>query len=259
MSAREKARLDAWRRPAGARPFVLGHRGARHAAPENTLRAFELALEEGADGIELDVRLDRDGRVIVLHDRRLARVSNGQETRDVEQLGAAELRSVSIGGEPVPLLSDVLAWARERQTRVNVELKGDVSRPLELLRNVARTVRASGVGADTVLFSSFHPALVAGLRVLLPALPRAYLMDKGSRFAPRVPAFRLIAAGVNPHHSLVTRETMRSWHGLVAVVATWTVNDPLEAQRLAELGVDTIISDEPGAILKATATHGPRG
>jgi glycerophosphoryl diester phosphodiesterase len=78
------ARTNAWQRPAGARPFVLGHRGARHAAPENTQRAFELALAEGADGIELDVRLDRDGRVIVLHDRTLARVSAGQETRDVE-------------------------------------------------------------------------------------------------------------------------------------------------------------------------------
>src|SRR5262249_27028360 len=94
--ARAGKRLDAWLRPRGARPLVLGHRGARHAAPENTLRAFELALAEGADGIELDVRLDGDGRVIVLHDRTLERVTAGGETRDVEALGAHELDRVSM-------------------------------------------------------------------------------------------------------------------------------------------------------------------
>jgi glycerophosphoryl diester phosphodiesterase len=230
---------------------VLGHRGARHSAPENTLRAFELAQREGADGIELDVRLDGDGRVIVLHDRTLERVSGGSETRDVEELGAAELAQVSLGGERVPLLADVLAWAREKQTRVNVELKSDVSRPFSLLDGVRRVVSASGSAADQVLFSSFAPTFVAALAVSCPSLPRAFLIDSGSRFLRRAPGWRLFAHGVNPRAALVTAERMANWRRQGALVSTWTVNDPVEAARLAELGVDAIISDEPGKILRA--------
>lgn len=252
-------RTRAWQRPAGARPFVLGHRGARHAAPENTLRAFELALLEGADGVELDVRLDRDGRVIVLHDRTPERVSAGQEARSVEELGADELERVSIGGERVPLLRDVLAWAREKKTRVNVELKSDGSRPLALARAVARVVCSSGAGPDCVLFSSFDPLLVAALGVLSPALPRALLVDHSGYLARAASGFRWLSDGVNPHRELVTRERMAEWKGGGALVATWTVNDEAEARRLAELGVDSIISDEPGKILRALGTPSSSG
>jgi glycerophosphoryl diester phosphodiesterase len=246
-------RLDAWQRPEGARPFVLGHRGARHAAPENTLRAFELALEEGADGVELDVRLDGDGRVIVLHDRTPERVSGGAETRDVEELGATELERVSVGGERVPLLAEVLAWARERRTRVNVELKADGTRPLALARSVAKVVCTSGVGPECVLFSSFDSLLVAALGVLSPALPRAQLVHAGGRLERPERGARFLADGVNPERTLVTRERMALWKRAGAVVATWTVNDEAEARRLADLGVDSIISDEPGKILGAVS------
>ncbi len=245
------ARIAAWVRPAGARPFVLGHRGARHAAPENTLTAFELARREGADGVELDVRLDGDERVIVLHDRTLARVSGGRETRDVEALGAATLARVPLGDDRVPLLADVLTWARERHLRVNVELKSDVSRPLALLRGVKRVVRASGVGPELVLFSSFQPAFVAALRVLVPELPGAWLVDRDGRFTRRAPAFRLVADGVNPQRELVVGRAMTRWKRGGAPIATWTVNEPDEARRVAALGVDTIISDRPGEILRA--------
>ena len=130
MGRERTARLLPWLRAEGKRPLVFGHRGARHAAPENTMMAFELALTEGADGVELDVRLDGDGRVIVLHDTTLARVSEDRETRSAEAMTAAELSRVDVGrGERVPLLKDVLAWSLERQARVNVELKRDVRRP----------------------------------------------------------------------------------------------------------------------------------
>ncbi|HVR20693.1 MAG TPA: glycerophosphodiester phosphodiesterase family protein, partial [Polyangiaceae bacterium] len=134
---------------------MLGHRGARESAPENSQRAFALALDEGADGVELDVRLDGDGRVIVLHDAELARVSHGSETRAAEELGAAELARVDLGGgERVPLLVDVLRAFRERGARVNVELKRDVRRPSALLGGVERAVRESGAPPELVIFSS---------------------------------------------------------------------------------------------------------
>jgi glycerophosphoryl diester phosphodiesterase len=229
---------------------VLGHRGARHAAPENTLAAFELARAEGADGVELDVRLDGAGRVVVLHDRTLARVSGGSELRDVELLDAATLASVSVGGgERVPLLAEVLAWAREQGMRVNVELKHDVSDWRRLLRGVTEVVRASGGGPELVLFSSFHPVLVAGLARSAPEYPRAWLVEPSRHALKRAPLFGWFADGVNPHHDLVRAPELARWRAAGALIATWTVNIEAEARRVARLGVDSIITDRPGAIL----------
>ena len=121
-------------RKPGALPLVLGHRGARHAAPENTHAAFELSRSEGAAGVELDVRLVKSGEVVVLHDPTLGRVTGNADRRAAEQLTWAETKSADIGrGEHVPLLSDVLDWAASHDQLVNVEVKSDVRRRRDLL------------------------------------------------------------------------------------------------------------------------------
>jgi glycerophosphoryl diester phosphodiesterase len=251
--ARRETRLSAWLRTPGKRPLVLGHRGARESAPENTLRAFELALGEGADGVELDVRLDRDERVIVLHDRELGRVSKGAETRDAEELGASEIGRIDLGGgERVPLLVDILSFCRERGARVNVELKRDVRRTSALLRGVERAVNESGAPPELIIFSSFRPGFVAGIARRLPAYPRAWLVHQKQRVMRNAPFFRLLGSdGVHPEWPLVTARTLARWKRGPCVVNAWTVNDGAEARRLAELGVDAIISDRPGVILEA--------
>jgi len=253
MRASRARRLEAWVRPSGRRPFVLGHRGARHGAPENTFAAFDRALAEGADGVELDVRLDGDGRVIVLHDPTLARVSGGKEPREAEALGAAELGRVDVGGgERVPLLGEVLAWSRERGARVNVELKRDVRRPVALVEGVVRCVRAGARSEELVLFSSFHPAFVAALAVRLPGYARAWLVHDRQRVLKRAPFFFVLGAdGVHPQHTLLTAQSVARFKRSGAIVNTWTVNEASEALRVAALGVDGIVSDVPGAILEA--------
>jgi glycerophosphoryl diester phosphodiesterase len=252
MTERE-VRLGPWLRKGGERPLVLGHRGARHAAPENSMKAFELALAEGADGVELDVRLDGDGRVIVLHDRTLERVSSGAEKRAAEELGAAELAGVDIGGgERTPLLADVLAWSRERRARVNVELKKDVGRPFTLIDGVARAVRDGGPAEELLVFSSFHPGFVSALGLALPTYARAWLVHEKQRVVKRAPAFRALGLdGVHPEHTLVTEASMARWKRRPAIVNTWTVNAPEAVRRVASLGVDAVISDDPGEALRA--------
>lgn len=252
MNARD-LRLGPWLRKAGARPLVLGHRGARHAAPENTMKAFELALAEGADGVELDVRLDGDGRVIVLHDRTLQRVSNGAEQRDVEALGAAALAAIDVGdGERTPLLADVLAWSRERRARVNVELKHDVSRPFALVDGVVRAVRDGGRAEELLVFSSFYAPFVSALALGLSSYARAWLVHEKQRVLRRAPLFRALGAdGVHPQHTLVTEASMARWKGRPALVNVWTVNAVEDVRRVAKLGVDAVISDDPGSALAA--------
>jgi glycerophosphoryl diester phosphodiesterase len=232
---------------------VLGHRGARHAAPENTLAAFELAHAEGADGVELDVRLDGDGQVIVLHDPTLARVTRGAEARHAEDIPSRELARLDVGsGERVPLLADVLTWARSTDQRVNIELKSDVRRRALLLEQVARVLARSEL--PRVILSSFHPYFVWWLARHLPDLPRAWLVHERQRLLKYAPGFALLGANaLHAEHTLVTARRVTAVRRAHAVFNVWTVNDPRRAREMSKLGVDAIISDVPGLILAELA------
>jgi glycerophosphoryl diester phosphodiesterase len=252
------------KRGPGAPPLVLGHRGARHAAPENTHAAFELARREGAAGVELDVRLAASGEVIVLHDPTLKRVSPSADERAVEDLSFRDLQQVDVGGgERVPLLSDVLDWAQNCDLLVNVEVKSDVRRRRDLLSGVISLLSRHPHAPSGVVLSSFDPRFVWRLARALPALPSAFLFHTKSpvaRAAALVGAATFSPMGaraVHPEHVLVTEARMQAWRSKSELVGVWTVNDPARAVVLAELGVDYIVSDRPGAILQALSA-GPR-
>jgi glycerophosphoryl diester phosphodiesterase len=241
--------IAAWRRPVGQRPFVLGHRGARHAAPENTLAAFDLARQEGADGVELDVRLDGTGNVIVLHDPTLTRVTRGADSRHAEDIPSVELAQLDVGsGERVPLLADVLDWAKQHGQRVNVELKSDGRNRALLLEQVARVVNDRPLPA--LLFSSFHPWFIWWLSRHIPDLPRAWLVHQKQRILKYAPGSHLLGAnGVHPEHVLASAERVALLKKTGCLVNVWTVNNPARARQLARNGVDAIITDTPAEIL----------
>ncbi|MCC6901385.1 MAG: glycerophosphodiester phosphodiesterase [Polyangiaceae bacterium] len=248
--------LERFRRAPGAPALVLGHRGARREAPENTLPAFERATARGAAGVELDVRLDGSGRVIVLHDRTLERVTRGADARDVETMRADELDQVALDGDArVPTLEQVLEWAVAGDHVLNVELKRDVSERRALVWRVAKLLRAQPAARDRVLLSSFDPLFVRALAWLLPEVPVCWLVHAKQRVLGAAPGFRRLgAAGVNPELSLATDERLRRWRSAAALIAVWTVNEPDAARRLARAGVDAIISDVPGAIVEALSS-----
>ena len=247
-------------RQPGAAPLVLGHRGARHAAPENTHAAFELSRVEGAAGVELDVRLLKSGEIVVLHDPTLARVTGGADRRAVEQLTWAEAQSADVGrGERVPLLLDVLDWAESRDLLVNVEVKSDVGRRRDLLHGVRDLLQRHAYAPRGVVLSSFDPRFVWFLARALPQVPSAFLFHTKSPMA-RVAALvgaatfsRLGARAVHPEHVLVTEQRIQAWRVKKALVGVWTVNDERRARELSALGVDYIVSDRPGAVLRAIA------
>lgn len=250
--------LERLKRPPGAAPLVLGHRGARHAAPENTHAAFELSRQEGAAGVELDVRLVKTGEIVVMHDTNLARVTAKADRRVVEQISWAESQSADIGkGEKVPLLSDVLDWAQQHDQLVNVEVKSDVRRRRDLLRGVIELLARHPHAARGVLLSSFDPRFIWRLSRALPNIPSAFLFHTKSPMARAASivgaaAFgRLGARAVHPEHVLVTKPRMTAWRSKGVLVGVWTVNDPTRARELSKLGVDYIVSDNPSAILAA--------
>jgi glycerophosphoryl diester phosphodiesterase len=216
------------------------------------MAAFELALAEGADGVELDVRLDRDGDVVVVHDPTLARVTAGADSRDVADLAGAELARVDVGrGERVPRLAEVLSWSRTTGARVNVELKSDLRRRALLAVKVAALILREPHAAERLILSSFDPKLVLAAARLLPWVPVGYLVDRRFELGPRLTKLMLGAAAVHPKASLVTDAAILPWRRAGMPVNVWTVNAPEEARRLDALGVDCIISDEPAKILGA--------
>ena len=246
---------------------VLGHRGGRGEGwpAENTLEAFSRAIDEGADGIELDVRLTSDGVAVVFHDTTLARATEGRDVRAVDRVAYAALPTIG-GGLRIPRLVEVLDAMRGRI--VNVEIKADVA-PMSMLGNVPdRMLLVQKAAAavkearhSEVVFSSFDPLSVLALVALAPKVERAILVGmKTPRAGTALPlALRYAIVAAHLDESLVTPARAERLLRSKLRLAAWTVNDPARAAELARLGASWIITDAPGlvgAALRPCDSHG---
>ncbi|MFQ5399747.1 MAG: glycerophosphodiester phosphodiesterase [Anaerolineae bacterium] len=223
-------------------PLIIGHRGASAYAPENTLAAFELAVSQGADGIELDVRLSADGWPVISHDPRVDRVTAGTGT--VSAFTAAQLRAFELGnGQTMPMLGDVFDLLGPR-VLYNIELKDFGWRDRGTEAAVASCVKSYRL-EDRVLISSFNPLSIRRAHRYLPHIPLALIHFPGWKQINTL--FRGGAAN-HPHFSLVN-ETYMAWaYSRNYRVHAWTVDDPGEARRLVSLGVHGIITNKPDVI-----------
>jgi glycerophosphoryl diester phosphodiesterase len=236
------------------KPLVLAHRGASAYAPENTLAAFNLAFELGADGVELDVSLTRDGIPVVIHDDTVDRTTNGHGA--VNQFTLAELQQLDASnrmekyrGEKIPTLEQVLRAIGKRGL-INIEIKSTGLKTDGVEGAVLAAIE--NTGAPRVLISSFNPLALRRMLLLDPRLPRGLL------YAPRLPIFLRRAwlrpfarpAALHPHFSMVTREFVVWAHQRGYQVNTWTVDEPDVARRLIEWGVDGIITNKPDVVRK---------
>jgi len=229
--------------------LVIAHRGASAYAPENTIAAFELAVRQGADMIELDVQRSADGVLVVFHDDTTERW-DGQK-RLAAMCTLAELRALDIGGERVATLAEACAFARERGVRLNVELKG-----AGFSADVARMLRAEQV-EDLVLLSSFVEAALHEFAAASPQIARAYLMGNDTwrpdvRFREAWPFGALRRTGAVAWHPtaelpfvtmLIPRVRRAGYQ-----VNVWTIDDPATMRRLIGLGVDGIITNVPDVL-----------
>ena len=221
------------------RPLILGHRGSPNELAENTIASFLRALEEGADGVELDVRQSGDGRLVVFHDDAL------QTGEVLREHSFDELREIAAAQNVVVhSLEDVL---RELAGKgyLNIELK-----ELDTTAKAADLALAL-MPAGSYVFSSFLPSVVRECRRLAPDVPAIYITDS-CRDPERV--LHLMASsdasGIGIWHQALTPAHAKLCATRDIPIFVWTVNDPAEAQRLASLGVAGIITDEP-AILSA--------
>lgn len=237
-------------------PQVWAHRGWSAAYPENTLPAFGAALALGVDGIELDVHLTRDHEIIVVHDARLERTTDGtgniaEYTLDeLKQLDAGWWFHPSFGGTGMPTLTEVLSLVRNHNTAIalNIEIKvGEAVYP-DLETMVWRQVLDFGLEQQT-LVSSFHHGLLAGLKRQFPAAPIGLLLPGELPAWPGRYAKERDAAALHPHHPVVDKETVARCHADNVAVHVWTVNDFVDMQRLVNTGVDAIITNHPDVLM----------
>jgi glycerophosphoryl diester phosphodiesterase len=272
-------------------PRCIAHRGAASLAPENTLAAARKALQLGADMWELDVSVTADGELVVLHDDSLARTTDVRAVFPhrapwlISDFTLAEIKTLDAGswfvetnpfgtiaagmvtpaeqdewrGQSIPTLAEALMFTWEQDWRVNVEIKELIS-PLKTFPVVEAVIELIETldMVDQVLLSSFVHTYMVRAKSLQPGIAVAALLDVGEPLIlPKIQNLGQDKASafdaIHPHYTSVDSETTRSLRRAGVAVNPWTVNDPLEMERLIGAGVTGIFTDFP-QILKRLAS-----
>lgn len=239
---------------------IWAHRGASAYAPENTMPAFEKAIELGADGIELDVHLSRDGEVMVCHDDTVDRCTNG--TGKVRKMTCEQLKSLDCSytfpeyrGVQMPTLREVYQLIAPTRLTVNVELKPRTFLDIGLEQKCIALAEEFGM-TDRVIYSSFHFTRLRRLRLIDQNIPSALLYESWKSLLIRHLNHRSRTALHPEFADMFRKEAVERIHRAGQQVNVWTVNEPEDVRRLAELGVDAIITNKPDlvrSVLEGTA------
>lgn len=252
-----------------AEPLIFGHRGSSDDLPEHTLDAYLRAIDGGADGVECDVRLSRDGHLVCVHDRRLERTSNGRGL--VRRQSLAELQQLDFGSwhseRPAELLTleRLLGAVTEagRPVRVLIETKHPTRGGRAIEPTLAEMLRRFGLDRPDrddpggVTMMSFSPLALQRMRVNAPQVPRVFLMEvlpPGLRGGQMPYGARIggPSIGLLRSRPQLAERLLERGNG----VYVWTVNEPADIELCRRLGVTGIISDRPAFVRKHLTTSG---
>ena len=234
-------------------PTIVGHRGARGEAPENTAAGFQVALEAGVTEIELDVRLSRDGHLIVVHDANVTRTTGERGKAHhytLSQLEVLDARRNTPGWHSplgIPSLREVVDLCGPSM-RFQFEVKGADRAILHRLAHQLVDFISQRQMNDRVVVTSSHTGFLRMLGTMTAHVERGYVAE----YRYQQPTRRAVALGCTwlmPRHTLVTPALMRRARRRNLKVSTWTVNDLTRAERMVELGVDGIITDFPTSFI----------
>jgi len=229
---------------------IQAHRGASAYRPENTLEAFSLAIEQKADGFELDVHLSKDGHIVVAHDSKLERVSNG--TGFIHDHTLDELKSLSFNklfpDQPacrIPTLEEVYSLIKDTSITVNIELKTTEHLYPELAEKLIHIEREYTM-SERVIYSSFNHYSLLEMKKLNPKAKIGLLYELGM-VDPWVYANYVSASAIHPHYSViyVFPKTVTKCHENDIMVNVWTVDNPKMLRFMNECGVDAVITNKP--------------
>lgn len=260
-----------------SKPLIIAHRGASALAPENTRAAFLKAIADGAEGIEFDVRLSKDGAVVVFHDATLARLSDRKNL--VSSLNLEELRQIDVGSwftrrkanrpdddfsaERIPTLAEILELLKDFEGLLYIELKCREAEVERLSKAVCETISASNL-LPQMIVKSFQLEAIPNIRQYCPKAKTAAL------FAPKIMTIlrkekRLVSIAseigadmISVHFSLATRKLMKKAGKKNLPVTIWTADNPRWIKRAFDLGLFAVITNNPAVLLAKRAEYSER-
>ncbi|WP_349407691.1 glycerophosphodiester phosphodiesterase [Pseudalkalibacillus sp. SCS-8] len=229
--------------------YIFAHRGSSKSAPENTMAAFRKALEEKADGIELDVQLSKDKVPVIIHDESLKRTTGtkgfvGEYTvEELKRLDAGKWFSQKFKGEKIPTLEEVLIWLQPTCLYLNIEFKNNVLPYYGMEKIVHDLVCHYGL-QDRVIYSSFNHYSLKELKKVNPRVDIAPLYSSGL-YEPWKYAKSMTAESAHPHWRTLNQAILKGFkkHGIR--VRPYTVNDTKKMKWMFENDVEAIITDTP--------------
>jgi glycerophosphoryl diester phosphodiesterase len=252
------------------RPLVIAHRGASTFAPENTLAAFQLAIDAGAEGVEFDVRVAKDGVPVVIHDDDLRRT--GLRPERVADLTSGELANVDIGSwfntkypalanskfarQTVPALTDALDLLKDFNGLIYIELKCDEWNCVDLVTAVCEVIRGSPQ-LPQMIVKSFKLGAIPKIRHNLPSAATAALFGSEIMHYLRRREYLIALARefgadqISVHHSLITPRLSRLGAETNMPLTVWTVDDPVWVMRRRNLDIGAVITNDPAKMLAA--------
>lgn len=233
---------------------IFGHRGSAGTHPENTMVSFIETERVGADGIELDVQLTKDGEVVIIHDDKVDRTTNGKGY--IKDLTLAEIKKLDAGcnfknGQfkaEIPTLDEFLKWLKDTDLLCNIEYKTITVTNHELEEKTVGLVKKYGL-EDRIIFSSFnHYSIVYSYR-MAPEIEIAPLYSEGI-YMPWVYAQSIHAKGLHPHYKVAPQELVRLSQENGIAVRPYTVNKEKDLLRFFEANTSAVITDFPEKAIK---------
>lgn len=234
--------------------LILAHRGYAAAYPENTMKSFTEAAKAGADGLELDVQMTKDGELVVIHDEKVDRTTNGTgfvkdyNLKDIRKFDAGYHHKGLLKKEPIPLLEEVLAWLSETGLICNIELKNSIIPYKGMEAKVISMVRDFNLSEKIIISSFNHYSIVHSYR-LAPEIEIAPLLSEGL-YMPWIYAQSIRAKGFHPHWRAAPDEIVKAAIESGIEVRPYTVNKDSELERLFKINCSAVITDDPAKAKK---------
>ncbi len=235
--------------------LVYAHRGASGHAPENTMAAFKMAVELGCDGIECDVQMTKDGRLVICHDETLHRTTKAKGF--IKDLNYDEIKALDAGSwfdnkfssERIPQLSELLKLVRDTGLLLNIEIKSGIVQYPGIEQKVMAEVAAFGL-QEKVIISSFNHYAIKECKYINPSIKTGALYMEGL-FEPWNYMKSLGCECAHPFYMALKPEVSKELKARGHIINVFTVDDPNISLELVEMGVDGIITNYPDRILKA--------
>lgn len=239
---------------------IWAHRGASYYAPENTLVAFKKAIHMGADGIELDIQMTKDGEIVVIHDETIKRTSNGKGY--VKELTLYELKQYDFSygfifyrGQKIPTLREVLELVLETPVVINIELKNSIIRYEGMEEKVLELVEEMGL-KDRVIYSSFNHESLCQIKKIDAHAKTGLLYSEEwlgvAEYGKIIDVYALHPAG----HLLREAELIKDARAKGLALHVWTIDKRKDMHQLIKIGVDAIITNRPDICRKIVDTNG---